>query len=321
MKISVVIPAYNAATTIPATLESVFCQSFAPHEIIVLDDASTDDTPAVLEGYASRVKVEKGRHKGVAEARNQLCLAAKGDLVAFLDADDLWHPDYLKTQAELFREHPHSVAFFTGHVVLHGDSDHEWGTPPEKDDSRLEVIESLNFLKRYNRHPGVFNMSFCCVPKRVLEGLGSEPFKISVAEDWYFFNCLALAGSVAYLPQPLVAYRVRPGSLSSNRLRLSKAILTACETVQPRFEAYPDPRFASVFLEAFAEKRRIYAKQLLYHGKRSEAREQLSLSLSQCRDVRAKAKTMVILGSTYLPSYLQPDWLRNYPQWKGSSDS
>jgi len=321
MKISVVIPAYNAATTLPATLESVFRQSLAPHEIIVLDDASTDDTPALLEGYAPRVRVEKGRHKGVAEARNQLCRAAKGDLVAFLDADDLWHPDYLGTQVQLFKDHPQAVALFTGHVVLQGDSNHTWEASPAQDGSRPEVIDSLDFLTRYNRHPGVFNMSFCCVPKRVLEGLGSEPFKISVAEDWYFFNCLALAGSVAYLQRPLVAYRVRPGSLSSNRLRLSKAILTACETVQPKFEAHPDPRFASVFREAFAEKRRIYAKQLLYHGKKGEAREQLSLALAQCRDMGSKAKAMVILGSTYLPSYLQPDWLRKHPQWKGSSSS
>src|SRR5258708_3302796 len=101
MKISVVIPAYNGARTIGATLNSVLKQTVQPDEILVLNDGSTDDTAVVLEQYQN-ITVLDQENRGVAHARNVLSQQSTGDLVAFLDQDDLWHPRYLEVQLRSF---------------------------------------------------------------------------------------------------------------------------------------------------------------------------------------------------------------------------
>jgi hypothetical protein len=93
--ISVVIPSYNAAPWLAASLESVLRQSLPPGEVIVVDDGSTDETPAVLATYADRVRIVRGTHGGLGGARNLGLAAARGDWIAFHDADDLASPDRL----------------------------------------------------------------------------------------------------------------------------------------------------------------------------------------------------------------------------------
>src|ERR1035438_3553301 len=111
MKISVLIPAYNASRTIRATVESVFGQTVQPNEILIMNDGSTDDTAAVLQSFTSRVTVLHQVNQGVASARNELVARSQGDLVAFLDADNIWHPQYLEAQRKLATAHPDAVAF------------------------------------------------------------------------------------------------------------------------------------------------------------------------------------------------------------------
>jgi glycosyltransferase involved in cell wall biosynthesis len=89
MKITVAIPAYNSAATIRETLDSVFRQTVAPDEILVVNHRSTDATHAILDSYGSRITAIHQENAGVASARNLLCTRANGDLVAFLDGDDL----------------------------------------------------------------------------------------------------------------------------------------------------------------------------------------------------------------------------------------
>src|SRR5579883_2718722 len=91
--VSVVIPTYNYGHFLGRALASVFAQTYAPIECIVVDDGSTDDTPAVLAQYGDRVRVIKRQRGGPAAARNAGVEAAKGEFVAFLDADDWWAKD------------------------------------------------------------------------------------------------------------------------------------------------------------------------------------------------------------------------------------
>src|SRR5215831_13620895 len=116
MKISVAIPTYNSARFIQATLNSVLTQSIAPGEILIVDDGSTDETIAILSSYGSSVRVIRQSNQGVAAARNVLASNVAGDLVAFLDHDDLWHPRYLEAQCNSFQQYPEAVAYFAGHV-------------------------------------------------------------------------------------------------------------------------------------------------------------------------------------------------------------
>ena len=83
MKVSVLIPTYNSASFIQITLESVLHQTIAPTEILVMDDGSTDETISILGSYKPRISVFQQRNRGVADARNELCRRARGDLIAF----------------------------------------------------------------------------------------------------------------------------------------------------------------------------------------------------------------------------------------------
>ena len=126
VKITVAIPTYNSTATIRSTLESVLAQTARPDEILVLDDGSTDDTISILESYKPRVALFRQENQGVAGTRNALCARASGDLIAFLDHDDIWHPSYLEVQRYFFVEYSEAAAFFTAHVNFNGYGSYEW---------------------------------------------------------------------------------------------------------------------------------------------------------------------------------------------------
>lgn len=109
MKISVIIPAYNAAAWIERAIDSVLCQSQAADEIIVVDDGSTDDTAQKVRSYGDRVILMPQANAGVSAARNVGIRAATSDWITFLDADDEWLPEKLKLQTAHLRRHPDLV--------------------------------------------------------------------------------------------------------------------------------------------------------------------------------------------------------------------
>ena len=102
--VSVVMPAYNAAATLEASMRSVLEQSHAQLELVVIDDCSSDDSLAIAQRIAARdsrvLVLRLGVNAGVAAARNAGIQAGVGDWIAFLDSDDRWHPDKLRAQLE-----------------------------------------------------------------------------------------------------------------------------------------------------------------------------------------------------------------------------
>ena len=194
MKISVIIPAYNASATIDATIQSVLGQTHAADEILVLDDGSTDDTFARLQTYGSKIKVFRQSNQGVACARNFLCRQVSGDLVAFLDSDDVWHVDYLKTQHEMLRLHPNVAASFTGFLDSNQFEKTSWGLLNSDSLPMVEIMDSIQFFRRYNHSPLQFPPSACCVFESILNQMNAVPFPLNhdSVEDFGFMHALAL---------------------------------------------------------------------------------------------------------------------------------
>ena len=107
--VSVIIPTYNRGWIVQEAIDSVLNQDFTDYELIVVDDGSGDDTAAILAGYGQSISVLHQPNKGVSAARNHGIAAASGQLIAFLDSDDLWLPRKLSTQVKFFKDHPDAV--------------------------------------------------------------------------------------------------------------------------------------------------------------------------------------------------------------------
>lgn len=102
--ISVVIPAFNTSAYIGEAIQSVLDQSLAPAEVIIVDDGSTDDTADVAAAFGDPVRVYRRPHSGISASRNFGVSQAQGDLLGFLDSDDLWMPEKLEKQAEALKQ-------------------------------------------------------------------------------------------------------------------------------------------------------------------------------------------------------------------------
>ena len=107
--VSVVIPTYNRGWTIREAVDSVLAQDFKDYELIVVDDGSTDDSRDILKSYGAAVSVLRQSNKGVSAARNTGVAASAGELIAFLDSDDLWLPQKLSHQVDFFNRNPDAV--------------------------------------------------------------------------------------------------------------------------------------------------------------------------------------------------------------------
>jgi glycosyltransferase involved in cell wall biosynthesis len=116
MKISVVIPAYNAAACITSAIQSCMQQTMQPHEIIVIDDASTDNTCDVLTRYKDVRLLKQATNQGPSAARNRGIAEATGDVIAFLDSDDTWLPEKLAAVYDIFSKHDEVV--YLGHPYM-----------------------------------------------------------------------------------------------------------------------------------------------------------------------------------------------------------
>ena len=313
VRFSVLIPVFNGASVVGHAIDSALSQTVAPHEIIVFDDGSTDDTASVLAAYGSRVRVFAGSNQGVAAARNSLCAHATGDHVAFLDADDVWHVRYLQVQQELIARHPEAIASFTRQATFAASGAYRWTADVAPAAVPSELIGAREFLDRYNRTPLQFQMSCFCMPLRELARLGAEPFYRGAsgagrsAEDTYIHNLLPLLGPIAHTGAALVAYRITQGSMSSNRLRGSFLVVEAFDELAARYDAAPS-ELSRAFAIACASRKRNCGKYLMSAGNAREARRHFVDSLTACGAPSSLVKSLGLLGLSLLPRSLQPRW-------------
>ncbi|MCA9271314.1 MAG: glycosyltransferase family 2 protein, partial [Planctomycetales bacterium] len=143
--ISVVIPTFNCAGYIGRALDSVFSQDYAPLEVIIVDDGSTDDTIAALEPYNDRIRLLRQANAGSAAARNAGLAQATGEFVALLDADDWFLPNKFHTQAAMLAADPSLAAVHSGWRIVDEDGSWRKDVEPWRVAPNLSLAELLKW--------------------------------------------------------------------------------------------------------------------------------------------------------------------------------
>jgi glycosyltransferase involved in cell wall biosynthesis len=218
-RVSVIVAAFNAEETLPTALASVQAQTLADWEVVVCDDCSTDRTAGVAEGFGDRVRVvQTPRNLGPAGARNLAVEASSGELIALLDADDHWSPDYLASQVSLLDRSNAGgdvgiVACDARFVDEIGD---ELGTHGEQFSSPEQL--TLRRLLERNR---IFVSAL--VPRSILDRTGRFATECFGSEDWdMWIRIVELGYRVVRNPEVLVTYRVGGDQLSADRGRMAR---------------------------------------------------------------------------------------------------
>lgn len=219
--ISVIIPAYNYARYLGEAIDSVFAQTYPALEIVVVDDGSADDTSEVLAGYGDRIRAIRQQNQGVSAARNAGISAARGEYVAFLDADDVWHPSKLEAQMARFDADPN-----LGLVYCGAESFNAEGQTMQVWRDGMQGRVAINML-RFDR--GVMAAPGCniVVPKRVAEEIGGFDTRMTVSEDWDFYYRVAARYAIGFTGEALVRYRIHGSGAHRNIPEMEKGMLLA----------------------------------------------------------------------------------------------
>ncbi len=205
--VTVVIPLYNKTKYIERTIESVRQQSLGGIEILVVDDESTDGGDLIVEQLQKeepRLHLIRRPNGGQSAARNSGIAAAKGDLIAFLDADDQWEPDYLQALVDLRARYPEAGVYATGYRIVRHGFDVEVTIPSESSSSSQHLLD--DYFKRSQGYPFVW-VSAMAIPKTILDQLGGFLEGEQIGGDSEMIGRVAMYYPVAYDSRILAIYR------------------------------------------------------------------------------------------------------------------
>jgi glycosyltransferase involved in cell wall biosynthesis len=258
--VSVVIPTYNYGRYIAEAVDSALNQSYGPFEVIVVDDGSTDDTETVVRAFGNRVRYIKQQNAGVCAARNRGVAESSGQLIAFLDADDIWEPTKLEKQAALFASDPqiglvHSAMrefdSDTGETVaLHVDGEEGW-----------VADEMLLWEKTAINGPGGAIM----VSREAFEAVGGFDEGMKVSEDWDFCYRVARKYKVGFVREPLVNYRSHAAAAHLNIREMERGMARFYD----KAFADGDEHIQSLRSRAFGNYHRVLAGSYFHAGEYS----------------------------------------------------
>ena len=209
LRVTVIIPSYNRANYLPLAVDSILAQSYPVFEIIIVDDGSTDNTPEIARSFGDKVHFHLQDHLGVAAARNHGLELARGDVIAWLDADDLWEPEFLGSTVPLLENDPALDGVYTGiaHIDEVGD------LLPQ---INVKVVPPQQLFSALLEEDFVLTPTVV-VRKRCFDEVGPFDTQFHICEDYDMWLRLAKQFSIAGLPRPLVRVRVHGGNTIGNR--------------------------------------------------------------------------------------------------------
>ena len=213
--ISVVIPAFNSYGFLTTAVRSVVDQTYKNFEIIIVDDCSNDDTERVVKAFTlsnDNIKyIKHDENKGLSEARNTGIMAAKGEFIAFLDADDIWSPRKLEYQYGKFEENPKLGVVFTGYTLIDLNKRIRREYCPPKFNNQYDFARNLLV-----RNIVTGSASSVMIKKECFEKVGLFDTVLKAAEDWDMWMRIAHKFTFAAVESPCVTYVEHSQNMSRN---------------------------------------------------------------------------------------------------------
>lgn len=206
VRFSVVIPLYNKGPYIKRTLDSVLMQTIGDYEVVIVDDGSADEGPGLVANYSDpRIRLVSQENCGVSAARNRGIAEARGEWIAFLDADDTWKPDYLQNVAGLIDKFPDAGAYATAYEIIMADGRIKY---PEFEAIPPPPWEGM--LPSYFRSalgPPPLCTGAVTIHKKILCEVGCFPMGVHTGEDLDMWGRVALRYPIAFSRCVGVSYR------------------------------------------------------------------------------------------------------------------
>ena len=238
-KVSIIIPTFNERQYVVSAIESILNQTYYDYEIIVIDDGSTDSTDKALAPYKSKIRYFQQDNQGVAVSRNQGIAMAQGDLIAFLDADDLFLPHKLAMQVDYFDRDPDLGMTISGWRVVDAQGKEISDVEPWKYAPQLNLATAVLY-KPARPSATIIRRKWCAKANGFDASLSS-------GEDLdLLLRLMLLDCPTKWMPEVLVCYRQHGGSLMSQGMTL----IENTATVMERFFARADLPAAIRQLEA-----------------------------------------------------------------------
>ena len=231
--VSVIVPTYNCAPYAAEALESILSQDYAPLEVICADDGSSDDTLAVLARFGDRIRVLRQPNRGPAAARNLAVREARGDFLAFLDADDRWLPGHLSVLMSYLRKHPDTKVAYGEWLVWHARDDGSYPpfeTPPLAADPAVDASGS-GWVYPALLLDSIIHIIATVIHRSVYDAVDGFDETLRTGSDWDFWLRASRKFPVVKLRRPVAVYRQNPASVThvlrteNNGFRLLKRAL------------------------------------------------------------------------------------------------
>ena len=278
--VSVVCPAYNCERFIEPALQSVFAQSYRPIEVIVVDDGSTDSTPALVRNYREVCYLHQ-MNRGPSAARNRGICSARGEFVAFLDLDDLWMPEKLAKQMATLESCPEAALVFSD-MRLFDSAGHDKLTMFQKYRLTPDFFGDESVVDRGVAKLVIMNFiptASVLVRKATLIEVGGFDEKFRKSEDWDLWLRMAIHRQIAYIPEPMTLKRVHEVNTSRDAEGMNVASLQVLEKFTRDHQHVLDPLgidMVSVLRDGYRNLGYFYLRQISL----TEARQALGRSLS-----------------------------------------
>lgn len=297
-RISIVMPAYNVAPYIGETLESVFAQTFDDYEVIVVNDGSpdTDELERVLEPYEDRIHYIKQENRGAGAARNEALRAARGDLIAFLDADDLWLPDYLSEQVQFLQGGNFDLVY--ADALLFGDSPLAGRTFMETAPSTGEVT----FLSLITHRCAITTSGVLARRQLIFEvGLFDESLRNSQDFDLWL-RLVRHGGRASFQKKVLLKYRCRKEGLSGDEVNRIARQIRVYKKIQDSYDLTPEEQteVSRVMEKIKALHELELSKAYLAQGRFVEARVALNKANRHQRSWKLRGVGLILMVAPHL---------------------